>query len=529
MPGSGAIKGVWIWNDSVWAIRSNGAAPPAHDVLYKSSASGWVAAAIGYRVAFTAGGGGAAAPIPIRGDTLTKGGVTATISGVAITSGNFESDGTAAGYLYVHTVAGGHFSAGAATYAGKAITLGGAEVASELGDGLKAEFRNENFSSTADTPLMYFVNGADPCWEYDGSALVAIRSGGTPDTPNHLETHGQRLFLSLPGGSIFYSSPGSPTTGFTQDYTAGAVSVGTECTGMQSLVGGALAIFGKSKTKLLTGNISGPDGDMSLTDHSRNIGAIEWSIQNALDVYFVSDLGVTSLYQTDKYGNFAGAGLSTDIDPLVKVNQRYLVDSVFIQRKGLCRIFYSNGQFITAGFTAGRMIGWGRGGYDFTVNCVNSGEIGADERVFAGSDDGWVYELEVGRNCNGGDMRCGVILPYNALGNVMVDKQWRKTIFQLDAVEAFDFSYAVEFNYSESGWPGGSERTDQTKGGGAFWGVGVWNTFVWSGTSTYGTTELDTFGVGFNMAIVITVNDDNTPDHTLRAYSSIYEGRRLVH
>jgi hypothetical protein len=534
VPGSGEIKGIWVWDDNVYAVRSNGATP-AKDVLYVSSSSGWTAAPVGYTVAFTAGGGAVASPVPKRGDTLTQGVVTATISGVAVTSGDFEVNGNAVGYLFVHTIAGGNFSAAAATYGSgaDAITLSGAQTATTLGDGDRYEFRSYNFSADADDYLMYFVNSVDAAFEYDGNALVAINSGRSPDTPIHIETHGQRLFLAFPGGDILFSSPGNPTTGFTQDYTAGSVAVGDECTGMQSLPGGTLALFGERNTKLLSGNISGADGDMQLKDHSRNIGAKEWTIQQMSDVYFISDMGASSLYQSDKFGDFAGAGLSQSIEPLIRLYTSSFIDSLLLKRKGHWRLFYQDAgggttEFVNATFSGGRLIGWTRGQYGFSLSCVNSGEIANEEVAFAGDTSGNVYQLETGRNWNGSDMRIGVILPYNTYGDTLYDKQWRKVLFQLDASETFPFSYAVEFNYSQYGWPKGSESTDETKGGGAFWGVGIWGTFQWAGTATYGTTELDTFGVGFNMAIVLTANDDWIPDHTLRAYSAIYEPRRIV-
>lgn len=537
VPGDGDIKGVWIWDDTIWAVRSDGATPTAHDVLYKATASGWQAASMGYGVAFSAGGGGSPSPVPKRGDTLTQGGVTAIVSGVAIVSGNFESAGTAAGQLYVHTIAGGSFAAGAATYGsgGDAITLSVAETAIALPSGTKYEFRNHNFSGTADGYLMYMISRAGSAIEYDGNAIVGISSGRSPNKPNHLEAHGDRLFLSFPGGDIFFSSPGNPTTGFTQDYTAGSVNVGDECTAMQSLPGGVLALFGEKNSKLLSGNLSGASGNMELKDHSKNIGAIEWTVQQMADTYFLSHTGATSLYQTNKFGDFAGAGLSQAVEPLVRAIKGVVVDSVALKSRGHWRIFYDEKsgdgttQFVNCTFSAGRAIGWSRGEIGFTMTAVNTGYIGTDEYMIAGDDSGNVYRMEYGRNQDGSDMRTGVILPYNAYGNVMVDKQWRKMIFQLDTQEEFDFNYATEFNYSASGWASGAESTDKTKGGGAFWGLGEWGTFYWGGTATYGTTELDTFGVGFNMAVIFTATADNIPDHTLRAYSAIYEQRRYVH
>ena len=83
----------------------------------------WSALAKYEEVAFTAGSG----DVDV-GDTLTKGGVTATINGVTITSGSLGA-GTAAGSLRIASRAGGSFSAGAATTTGAgAVPLSGAET-----------------------------------------------------------------------------------------------------------------------------------------------------------------------------------------------------------------------------------------------------------------------------------------------------------------------------------------------------------------------------------------------------------------
>jgi hypothetical protein len=303
---------------------------------------------------------------------------------------------------------------------------------------------------------------------------------------------------------------------------------------MRALQGGALAIFGERVLKILTGNISGGSGDMQLAEHGQQIGARAGTIAQMSDCYFISEIGATSLYQTDKYGNFAGAGLSQAIEPEIRTYLSSFYASAAIKRAGFWRLFYeesagSNTQWLNCTFSGGRMIGWSRGDLGFHLTAVTVGMINNVEVVFAGDDEGNVYQLESGRNMDGSDMLVGAILPYNHFSMPMVDKQWRKTIFQLDASTPFDFNYAAEFNYSEQGWAAGAERTDQTKGGGVLWGRGTWNTFSWSGSSTYGTAELDTFGVGYNMAIIFTVDDDNIPDHTLRAYSAIFEPRRLVH
>jgi hypothetical protein len=111
----------------------------------------------------------------------------------------------------------------------------------------------------------------------------------------------------------------------------------------------------------------------------------------------------------------------------------------------------------------------------------------------------------------------------------MVIKQWRKTIVEVDAQERFDFRYSLQFNYSAVGTQHATAVSDTVEAGGALWGLGTWGEFTWSGTASYGFAELDTFGVGYNMALIMVNNSRETPQHTFRAFSTIYDPRRYVH
>lgn len=136
VPGSGAILGVVAMAfssvDHVYAFRANVGNTAVN--IYKATSSGWTQVPFFNLVAFTAGSGTAA-----DADTLTQGGVTATIQRVVWSSGSFAG-GTAAGNFVVTNPAGGNFAAGAATTSsGAAITLSGAQTAITLLPGGKLD------------------------------------------------------------------------------------------------------------------------------------------------------------------------------------------------------------------------------------------------------------------------------------------------------------------------------------------------------------------------------------------------------
>src|SRR5574340_645956 len=104
VPGSGPVRGLFLFNDILYAFRDN-AGGTAVD-LYKDSAAGWVNVPYYYEVSFTAG-----TNAPSDGDTLTQGGVTATIKRVCTESG-FDAAtgawaaGTAAGRFVIAAPSG---------------------------------------------------------------------------------------------------------------------------------------------------------------------------------------------------------------------------------------------------------------------------------------------------------------------------------------------------------------------------------------------------------------------------------------
>ena len=91
--GSGKVRGVWIYEDIVYAFRDGLTA--AYGLMWKKSSTGWKKVYLGRQISFTAGAGSID-----EGDTLTEttGGETAVIARVVIESGDLDA-GNAAGRL----------------------------------------------------------------------------------------------------------------------------------------------------------------------------------------------------------------------------------------------------------------------------------------------------------------------------------------------------------------------------------------------------------------------------------------------
>lgn len=114
VPGSGPVRGVWIYEGNVYAFRDNAAGTAG--VMHKSTPSGWQAVDLGYEIAFTGGGlweiafseGGT---YEIQPDDVIYGAVTqasAIVRQVILESGSWAG-GDAAGRLVLSNPVGGSF------------------------------------------------------------------------------------------------------------------------------------------------------------------------------------------------------------------------------------------------------------------------------------------------------------------------------------------------------------------------------------------------------------------------------------
>jgi hypothetical protein len=84
VPGSGSVLGVWVFDDDVYAFRNNAGVTGVD--MYKATVTGWVQVTFGEEVSFSN------ANLSVEeGDTLTQGGVTATIDRIALYSGTLAS------------------------------------------------------------------------------------------------------------------------------------------------------------------------------------------------------------------------------------------------------------------------------------------------------------------------------------------------------------------------------------------------------------------------------------------------------
>jgi len=335
VPGSGSVLGVAYYKGVVYAFRNN-AGGTAVD-MYKSTVSGWSQITFGFEVYYSAASG----PAPVAGTTISKGGTSALLVTLIIESGTFGA-GTAAGRMIFATITSGPFTAGAFTGGITATCVSQATITIPNPGG-RFNFVKANFSGAYDTTKLYGADGANRCFEFDGTTFIPINTGlGARDKPSHLAAYANHIFVWV-YGSVLNSALGNPYNWQTT-LGAGEIAVSDTVTGFISQPGSetsaAMAIYCRNRTFVLYGTSA---STWQLTPINENGGAIPYSMQRIGQTYVFDDRGITSLAAAQDYGNFAEATVSQRVQTWLHTKRNQVTDSHVSRDKQQYRLFFSDG------------------------------------------------------------------------------------------------------------------------------------------------------------------------------------------
>lgn len=501
VPGSGDVLDViaMAFNgvDNVYAFRANVAGDKV--LLYKSSATGWQNLPFFNTVDFSAGG----TVEPDDGETLTQGGVTATIKRVMTQSGVWASS-SAAGQFVVTDPVGGNFLPGVATTSGGAsVTLAGAQTAITILPGGNWEHVKCNFGGQAATRRFYGCDGVNKAYECDGETLAPITTGLVPDAPSHITYHKGYLFVSY-GSSISHSGAGTPFRWSAID-GGGEIATGDVVTGMLSLPSGAdtatLAVYQRSNTSFLYG--TEPDNFNFVMFNTGN-GALSRTLQSMWDTFVLDDQGVTTMRTSLNWGNFQPFILTKNIQPFIAQQSAFVAASSTNHEKGQYRVFYSNGYGLWLTIVNQQYLGASVVLFpDAAVCCDRNAGVNGDEVSYFGSDNGFVYQLDVGSSFDGEAINAYITLAWDFMRSPRVEKQYRAGTIEITSSNYAAISFGYQLGYGSTSIPQWTPVAYDTNFAAApVWGAFTWGDFVWGGV-TLEPTVAYMAGMGENVQIVL--------------------------
>lgn len=193
-----------------------------------------------------------------------------------------------------------------------------------------------NFYANDDYDGIYGVTGASRAFEFDGTYYLTIftQEDATKDIPRHIAFHHYHLALGYQGGQIVFSVAGEPSN---FDGVLGAVemAVGDRITGLLPLKGATLGVFCENSIWGINGTVTDQFTTQTI---SPKLGAIEYTVVDMGEVVFCTSNGISTLSQTDKYGDFLGERLSYNVTPWLQPRLRRRNSSTTIAKDIVCAI-----------------------------------------------------------------------------------------------------------------------------------------------------------------------------------------------
>jgi hypothetical protein len=155
--------------------------------------------------------------------------------------------------------------------------------------------------------------------------------------------------------------------------------------------------------------------------------------------------------------------------------------------------------------------------YGKTVYCALSTEdSNGNEILFFGSDDGYVYQLDVGRSADGAPIEAYYRTPYWHLDNPRTRKAVKQAILQLEAEAGTEIQFTAELDYGSPEKPRGRTEDFSVSSGGGYWDIDTWGTFIWDG-QVVGEAQSYVKGTGRNISLLISSYSSHEANHTLES------------
>lgn len=521
VPGSGPVRGVWVYNDNVYAFRDNVGGTAG--VMHKATVAGWSAVTLPKTVAFTSGG----TYEIVEGDVITgaTSGATATVRRVFVTSGTWAA-GTAAGTLVLSGQTGNFTGENLNVAANLNVaTIAGNSAQTTLPAGGKYEFINHNFYGASNRYRMYGCNGVGKAFEFDGTSLILISTGMVTDTPHRIAAHKNHLFLAFTGGSLQHSAIGdphdwSPTTG------AAELAMGSEITDLIMATTSNLAIMCANKIAILYGNDSTDWQLETLTDEA---GCVPWSADKIGAVTYLDARGVRQINTSQAYGNFRVGTITQGVHSWLmakKVSEIVPTASCRVRTKDIYRLFFSDNTVLS--------IHLGKKNPEpmildlgILVNCIVSADNqDGEELIYFGSDDGFVYQMDKGRSFDGDAVTFYLRLPFNHLGAPQVLKRWHKAEIECTAAPTTTIGITGDVDYADPEEPSLPSQELSVSGGGGFWDAVNWDEFYWS-SAAEGVASAYLDVVGKNLSLLVVGETADEDPHLLQGVTLFYSVRGL--
>ena len=380
-----------------------------------------------------------------------------------------------------------------------------------------------NFYGAANRARMYGINGVGQGFEYDGITLTFIATGMDPDIPIKLTAHKRHLFFAFVGGSVQHSSIGDPLD-WKPITGAAEIAVGDEITDFVPAAPANMVIMARNSVQVLYGNDA---TDWQLEALTSEAGALPYTAEKIGSVIYMDNRGIRSLDTTPSFGNFTLGTMTQLIAPILRTRLAsgdLPVASCRVRARDLYRVFFEGGE--------GLSVYLGKKKPEVMpislladLTCVTSVETeDGSEKIWFGSEDGFVYQMDKGRSYDGLPVQYYLRLPFNHMGGPNLTKRWHKLALEYDAASAITLKLAGEVDNAEPDEPVLKEQDLIGYGGGGFWDAVNWDQFYWSSpVDGEATAYID--ALGKNISLLFGGEEADEEPHILQGLTLYYTVR----
>lgn len=403
-----------------------------------------------------------------------------------------------------------------------------------LAPGGKYEFRNANFGGSAAMLKMFGCDGVNKGFQFDGTTFTQITTGMALDKPQHLEIHKNYLFYSF-DASCQHSAIGDPLT-WSAVVGAGEIALGETITSMRTYLGSssgssgssstdALVIHTQSKTEILYGS---SNADFSLSKQSDVAGGVAQSVQVMDQPYYLSDLGIVNLKTTQAFGNFVSSSLSQAVNPFIIQERSRVSSSCIIRAKNQYRLYFNDGFGLHMSFLNGKVIGLMPVNLGLVIRCITSQKDSLNnELIFAGSDSGYVYQMEKGPNFDGQPVIGYLYLTFAAFKSPRTIKRWRRAVMEVKGGGYMEYSVGYDLAWASTDIAPSPDTPVASQLNGANWDTFLWDQFFWDGVNE-GPAEVPLDGSGENIGLKIFTQGDSFSPFNVASVTYHFSIRRKL-
>jgi hypothetical protein len=239
------------------------------------------------------------------------------------------------------------------------------------------------------------------------------------------------------------------------------------------------------------------------------------------------------------------------VQPIVIAARPRFNDSNIVRESNQYRLYFNDNSFIIMYVPAGsqsesrqqrstsKKAEFGFGSYAIPVKYIyNTDDETGKERTYFVTDDltneGFVFEDQIGKNFDGGEIASYVRTAFNQVGSPSYRKKFRRADLELNAPSQLDLRFQSDLSYSAAESSSSVDDLDDVMnipaidiiGGGGFWDIDNWDEFLWDGQSIT-TARANLQGTGENIGFLIFNQTAKSDPFVMQGITLHYDMRRL--